>query len=84
MKPLDLNSIIAIRETVRAVDPDDGDLLLDMIEGETDAVKWMDGLLKKQAETLGRILANKDQINQLNERIARLVRSSESDKAGVP
>ena len=50
MKPLDLISIATIRETVRAIDPDDDDLLLGMIEGSTDAgeLPTNEGQLLKQ------------------------------------
>ena len=49
MRQLDLVTIAAIRETVRAIDPDDDDLLISMIEGETDAGELLDDLLEMEA-----------------------------------
>ncbi len=83
MRPLDLISIAAIRETVRAVDPDDDDLLLGMIEGETDAGELLDELLEMQAAALAHVVANKERVGQLLDRNARLVRKAEATKAGM-
>jgi len=49
MRQLDIMTITAIRETVRAIDPDDDDLLISMIEGETDAGELLDDLLEMEA-----------------------------------
>ena len=83
MRPLDLISIAAIRETVMAIDPDDDDLLLGMIEGETDAGELLDDLLEMQAAALAHVAANKERIGQLAERNDRLTRKADAAKAGM-
>ena len=83
MKPLDLISIATIRETVMAIDPDDDDLLLGMIEGETDAGELLDDLLEMQAAALAHVAANKERIGQLQDRNARLIRRADATKAGM-
>ena len=83
MKPLDLISIATIRETVRAIDPDDDDLLLGMIEGSTDAGELLDALLERQATVLVYVAGNKGSIDKLQKRNARLIRQDEATKAGM-
>lgn len=83
MKPLDLITIAAIRETVMAIDPDDDDLLLGMIEGETDAGELLDDLLEMEATAGAHIIANKERIAQLSERDARLARKQDAARAGM-
>ena len=83
MRPLDLLSIAAIRETVMAIDPDDDDLLLGMIEGETDAGELLDELLEMEAAAKAHVTANKERMGQLAERNARLARKAEALRAGM-
>ena len=83
MRPLDLISIAAIRETVMAIDPDDDDLLLGMIEGETDAGELLDELLEMEAAAKAHVTANKERMGQLAERNARLARKAEALRAGM-
>jgi hypothetical protein len=83
MKQLDLITIAAIRETVRAIDPNDDDLLIGMIEGETDAGELLDELLEMEASAGAFITANKERISQLAERNARLARKQEAARAGM-
>ena len=83
MRPLDLISIATIRETVLAIDPDDGDLLLGMIEGETDAGELLDALLDRQATLLAHVASNKERIGELQGRNARLSLGAEATKAGM-
>lgn len=83
MKPLDLITIAAIRDTVRAVDPDDDDLLIGMIEGETDAGELLDDLLEMEATAAAHVAANKERIKQLSERNARLDAKCHAARAGM-
>lgn len=83
MKPLDLISIASIRETVRAIDPDDDDLLLGMMEGETDVGELLDELLEIEADTFAYIDANKERIKVLQSRNARLNQRTDAMRAGM-
>jgi len=83
MRQLDLMTIAAIRETVRAIDPDDDDLLIGMIEGETDAGELLDDLLEMEATAQAHITANKERIKQLSERNARLDAKGNAARAGM-
>ena len=83
MRQLDLVTIAAIRETVRAVDPDDDDLLIGMIEGSTDAGELLDDLLEMEATAQSHIAANKQRMKQLSERNTRLDAKSNAARAGM-
>jgi len=83
MNPLDLHTIAAIREAALAVDPNDEDLLLDMLDGSTDAGEMMDELLRVEADALDMVAANKERIKQLQERNARLSARSDAARAGM-
>jgi len=83
MRQLDLMTITAIRETVRAIDPDDDDLLIGMIEGSTDAGELLDDLLEMEATAQSHITANKERMKQLSDRNARLDAKGQAARAGM-
>jgi len=83
MRQLDLMTIAAIRETVRAIDPDDDDLLIGMIEGSTDAGELLDDLLEMEATAQAHITANKQRMQQLSERNTRLDAKSNAARTGM-
>lgn len=83
MHPLTIAEIERIRDTVRAVDPDDDDLLLGMIEGSTEAGELLDELLEMEATAEAHVQANKTRIAQLQERNARLARKQDAARSGM-
>lgn len=83
MRPVDISLIAAIRDQVRAIDPEDTDLLADMIEGETDAGELMDWLLESEATASAHIAANKERARQLSERNARLQARIDASRDGM-
>ena len=83
LHPLDLAQITAIRETVMTIDPDDDDLLLGMIEGETEAGELLDDLLEMEAAAKAHVTANTERIGQLQERNARLSQRAAAMRAGM-
>lgn len=83
MHPLTKAEIERIRDTVQATDPDDDDLLLGMIEGETPAGEMLDELLEMEATAEAHMEANKKRIGQLADRNARLARKREAARAGM-
>ena len=83
MHPLDLAQIAAIRDAVMAIDPDDDELLLGMIEGETEAGELLDDLLEAEATVKTDIEANKFRIRQLADRNGRFAQRAAALRAGM-
>ena len=73
----------AIADHVRAIDPEDDDLLSDMIEGETSAAELLDMLLNVEAFSEAHIAANKIRTSEISERNARFKARIDAARAGM-
>ena len=74
-------AVKALLESIAAVDADDEQLVLDMIEGETRFLDLIDALLLRRAESLGHVEGLDAAIANLEARKARFKARAESAKA---
>ena len=74
-------AVKALLESIAAVDAEDDQLVLDMIEGETRFLDLIDALLLRRAESLGHVEGLDSAIATLEARKARFKARAESAKA---
>ena len=74
-------AVKALLESIAAVDAEDDQLVLDMIEGETRFLDLIDALLLRRAESLGHVEGLDKAIATLEARQARFKARAESAKA---
>lgn len=74
-------AVKALLESIAAVDAEDDQLVLDMIEGETRFLDLIDALLLRRAESLGHVEGLDGAIATLEARKARFKARAESAKA---
>lgn len=80
---LDPARVVALRDAIRAEYPDDDDLLIDMIEGETNAIDLIDRLHEEAEEARAMAAALKDREREMAERRTRLERRQEAHKEAI-
>lgn len=85
MKPLDpikeAEAVASLRESLRAVDPEDDALLMDTIEGETSLFEAIDALLLTIAESRGLESGARAAADALQNRAARFAKRAETARA---
>ena len=81
--PMFLAEIKAIADYVRAIDPDDDDLLADMLEGETDAFEVMDTLIERVLTCNSHLLALKQRAEEIKARKQRIEASADVARAAM-
>lgn len=74
-------AVKALVESIAAVDPEDDQLVLDMIEGETRFLDLVDALLLRRVESLALADGLDRAINALEARKTRFTQRAERDKA---
>lgn len=73
-------AVKALVESIAAVDPEDDQLVLDMIEGETRFLDVVDALLLRRAESLAMVDGISRAINAMEARKTRFTHRAERDK----
>lgn len=80
---LDANAIAQIRDHVEEIDPNDDDLLGDMLEGETDAADVLDALIADKQDADAMAAAIKAHIQELARRRSRMEARAASCKVAM-
>ena len=80
---IDYAIVKRIADQARAVDPEDGALLADMIEGCTDAMEVADILIERVAVIDTFTAALRSRIAEINERMARLNHERNTSRRGL-
>ena len=80
---LDYAVVKRIADQARAVDPEDGALLADMIEGCTNAMEVADILIERVAVIDTYTAALRSRIAEINERMARLNHERDTSRRGL-
>jgi len=75
--------IRAVADYVRTIDPDDGQLLADMIEAETDADALLDMLIERDATCQDHVAAIAEREKALRERKSRFKASLETGRTAM-